>query len=168
MNLSAKGDFPEGVKRTLSWLDQNGIPYQLRGFKAPAHHASEAADLLGCPLGAVVKSLVFQKALGSGILLVLVSGENHVDMDKLSELIREPVRPASPEDVQKATGYPVGAVPPLRMSTSLPVIVDEDLMDYECVWGSAGAVNILMGLHPDDLCSLNQGKIKSIKPVKNK
>jgi len=163
MNLSAKGDTPEGAKQILSVLDRNEIPYQVREFEAPAHHASEAADLLGCPLGAVVKSLLFQKVSSGDFLLVLVSGENRVDIDTLSELVGESVHPASPDDVEKRTGYAVGAVPPFRMKGSFPVIIDESLMAYERVWGSAGAINILLGIHPEDLQNLSQGQIKSIK-----
>lgn len=162
---SSQADLPQEVHQVLSLLDQNQIVYQLRSFEQPAHHAGEAADLLDCPLGAVVKSLVFQKVSKGGILLVLVSGENRVDMDVLRALVGESVRPAHLADVEKKTGYPVGAVPPFGMAGEFPVFVDEDLMGHDVVWSSAGAVNILLGIAPEDLKHLSGGLIERLKEI---
>jgi len=157
--------FPREVQLILSLLEEKKIKYQLRIFKEPAHHASEAADLIGCPLGAVVKSLVFQKDSTGEILLVLVSGKNRVDMEKLNALVGERTHPASPQMVIKKTGYPVGAVPPFGISGALPVFIDEDLQGYDLVWGSAGTVNILLGIAPGDLQYISGGQIVIIKEI---
>ncbi len=157
--------FPREVQPILSLLEEKGIKYQLRIFKEPAHHASEAADLLGCPLGAVVKSLVFQKNSTGEAFLVLVSGENRVDLEKLSAYVGEGVHPASPQDVKQQTGYPVGAVPPFGLAGAFPVYIDEDLHGYDLVWSSAGAVNILLGIAPGDLKELSGGQIENIKEI---
>jgi Cys-tRNA(Pro) deacylase len=156
---SNPADLPCGVNQVLSLLDQNQTVYQLRSFEQPAHHAGEAADLLDCPLGAVVKSLVFQKNTNSEILLILVSGENRVDLDRLRELVGESVHPARPADVLKKTGYPVGAIPPFGMAGEFPVFIDEDLMYHDIVWSSAGVVNILLGIAPEVLERLSGGTI---------
>ncbi len=166
MNSSNKMDVPQGVQQVLSLLDGHHMPYQLRSFEQPAHHASEAADLLSCPLSAIVKSLVFQKVSIGSILLVLVSGKHRVDMDVLRALVGETVRPARPEDVIKMTGYPVGAVPPFGMTGEFPVFIDEDLMDHDVVWGSAGDVNILLGVSPEVLKSLCGGFVVRLKHEK--
>jgi Cys-tRNA(Pro) deacylase len=165
MDLSNEIHIPQGVNQVLSLLEQNQTAYQIRLFKEPAHHASEAADLLGCPLGAIVKSLVFQKDSTREILLVLVSGKNRVDLDKLGDLVVERIHPASPQEVKKKTGYPVGAVPPFSMLGDFSVFIDEDLMDQNLVWSSAGAVNILLGMSPVDLKNLSGGSVEMIKEM---
>jgi Cys-tRNA(Pro) deacylase len=163
MKTPEKTDYPQGVRQVLSILDECQAVYQLRSFDEPAHRASEAAALLACPLGAIVKSLVFQTVSTGEILLVLVSGENRVDLELLSGFVGEPVRPASPKDVQKTTGYSIGAVPPFGMKGEYPVFIDEDLMKHHLVWSSAGAVNILLGISPENLKRLSGGPILALK-----
>ena len=76
--MSEKGrqEFPERVKKVLGFLDSNECDYRVRVVETPAHHARQAAELLNCPLGAIVKSLVFKVRGGHKFFLVLVSGPN--------------------------------------------------------------------------------------------
>jgi len=142
-------------------LDQEN-PYELRAFDTPAHSASQAAELLNCPLGAIVKSLVFQKQASGELFMVLVSGKNRADTEKLSQVVSELVQTAKPKTVHAMTGYPVGAVPPFGFKASLPTIMDVDLLDYEHVWASAGAENMLMQLNPKVLQHLTQAQVDLI------
>lgn len=155
--------YPPGVQDVLNILVENQILIEVRVFDTPARQASQAAALIGCPLGAIVKSLVFEKQTSGDILFVLVSGKNRVDLDLVSQIIGESVRPARPATVLEKTGYPVGAVPPIGVTGDVPVIVDKDLMLYEHVWASAGAENILIKFDPADLLDLSKGKIEAIK-----
>lgn len=145
-------------------LDQE-IPYRLRTFDTPAHSASQAAELLGCPLGAIVKSLVFQKQASGELLMVLVSGKNRVDVQRLNKIVGKDVQPAKPKTVLAITGYPVGAVPPFGFIDTFPVIMDRDLLEYERVWSSAGAENMLMQLEAKALQRITQAQVKQISQV---
>ena len=53
----------------------------MREFPEGTHTAQDAADAIGCPVAAIVKSLVF--TLDGSPILVLVSGANRVDVDAL-------------------------------------------------------------------------------------
>jgi Cys-tRNA(Pro) deacylase len=155
--------YPPGVQEVLNILVENHIPTEVRVFDTPARQASQAAALIGCTLGAIVKSLVFEKQTSSDILLVLVSGVNRADLDVVSQIVGDRVQPAQPATVLEKTGYPVGAVPPIGVKETIPVIMDADLMLHDRVWASAGAENILVRFDPVDLLSLTKGKIKIIK-----
>ena len=156
-------DFPPvAEEKILQFLHENSCDFQLRSFESNAHHASDAAQLLGCSLGAVVKSLVFQNADNGNIALVLVSGENRVDMTKLSQILGFKLQPARPGEINTLTGYPVGAVPPIGVKTHYPVIIDADLMTYKAVWASAGSVHTLIQIKTHDLLSLTQGRVENI------
>ncbi len=139
------------MQSVLQVLIENDVPYELRIFDTPAHQASQAADLLGCPLAAIVKSLVFQKQATGELLMVLVSGKNRADSQKLNQVVGEEVQPAKPKTVLAMTGYPVGAVPPIGVKGVAPVIMDADLMLYEHVWASAGSCNILVKIESHNL-----------------
>jgi prolyl-tRNA editing enzyme YbaK/EbsC (Cys-tRNA(Pro) deacylase) len=136
--------FPEEVSKVLEVLNSQDMDHQVRVFDAPAHHAREAAELLNCPLGAVVKSLVFASKDQEKFVLVLVSGQNRADNQKLSKITGFGVLTAKPERVLALTGYPVGAVPPFGADLELPVIIDQDLMTYQNLWASAGSSHILV------------------------
>ena len=157
--------YPPSVQDVLNILVENHIPIEVRVFDSPARQASQAAALIGCPLSAIVKSLVFEKQTSGDILLILVSGKNRADLDTLSQIIGDRVQPAQPATVLEKTGYPVGAVPPIGIKETVPVIMDADLMRHEQVWASAGAENILIKFDPVDLLNLSKGKIKDIKQI---
>lgn len=153
---------PDAERKILQFLQESGCDFRVRSFGSKAHHASEAAALLDCHLGAVVKSLVFQNVENGKIALVLVSGENRVDMNKLNHILGCEVKPAKPGDIETLTGYPVGAVPPIGVKTHYPVIIDVDLLSYAVVWASAGSVHTLVQIKSNDLLTLTQGRVEKI------
>ena len=65
-----------------------------------------------CPLGAIVKSLVFRA--GAAPLLALVSGDRRADEAQAGRAGRRASwRAPTPAFVRAATGYAIGGVPPL-------------------------------------------------------
>ena len=156
-------EYPEKVINVLKVLDSYDCDYQVRTFEEPAHHAKQAAALLNCPLGAVVKSLVFGIEGQEKYLLILVSGQNKVYRRKLAKIIGKQVYPAKPEKVLSVTGYPVGAVPPFGLRADLPVIIDEDLMNFQNLWASAGSVNALVKFQSSIMDQITNGKVYDIK-----
>lgn len=157
--------FPEEVSKVLEVLNSQDMDHQVRVFDTPAHHAREAAELLNCPLGAVVKSLVFASKDQEKFVLVLVSGQNRADNQKLSKITGFGVLPAKPERVLALTGYPVGAVPPFGADLELPVIIDQDLMTYQNLWASAGSPHILVNFESVILKKITGGQIGDIKEI---
>lgn len=159
MNNQSFDKYPAGVQSTLGYLDQEGLPYLVKVFDAPARSAKEAADLIGCEIGAIVKSLVFLTQESGEPVMVLVSGKNRADLDQLADSLGVPVRIASPQDVLKLTGYAVGAVPPAALGEGGQVFIDEGLMGYPYVWASAGAEHILMQIQPENLLKLSSCEV---------
>lgn len=95
--------------------------------------------------------------------MVLVSGKNRADLQKLNQVIGEEVQPAKPNTVLAMTGYPVGAVPPIGVKGTVLVIMDADLMLYEHVWASAGSSNILVKIKSQNLLKITDGLIETLK-----
>ncbi len=163
MNSRDSRQIPEKVLRVLEVLESLACDYKLRTFETPAHHAKQAAELLECHLGAVVKSLVFEVNAHESFLLVLVSGQNRVDGGKLSKIVGDKVFPAKPDRVLLTTGYPVGAVPPFGLTRRLPVIIDNDLLEFEYLWASAGSKNTLVKFKSSILSDITGGRVCDIK-----
>ena len=76
------------------------------------HTAALAAEALGCEVGAIANSLLFD-ADGAPVL-ILTSGSHRVDTDKVAATIGvSGLRRAKPEFVREHTGQVIGGVSPI-------------------------------------------------------
>ena len=101
------------------------------------HTAALAADALGCEVGAIANSLLFD-ADGSPVL-VLTSGSHRVDTAKTAERIGvASLKRATPEFVREHTGQVIGGVSPIAHPRPVPTWLDSWLERYDVVWAAAG------------------------------
>jgi prolyl-tRNA editing enzyme YbaK/EbsC (Cys-tRNA(Pro) deacylase) len=109
----------------------------VRRLDEPVPTAAAAAAALGCEVGAIANSLVFD-ADGTP-LLVLASGAHRVDTAKVGALVgARRVRRATPEFVLAATGQEVGGVAPVGHPAPLRTVVDVDLAAFPVLWAGGG------------------------------
>lgn len=134
-----------------------GLDVEVREFPDGTHTAQDAADALGCDVAAIVKSLVF--TLDDTPLLVLVSGANRVDVVGLGHRLGGTLGKADARTVKDATGYSIGAVPPLAHATALRTVVDEDLLALEVVWAAAGSASSVFAIDPRRLVEVAEGDV---------
>ena len=99
----------------------------MREFDESTHTAAEAAAAIGCDVAAIVKSLLFEA--DGAPLLVLASGPNRVDTAALGARLGATIGKADAAAVKQATGYSIGAVPPLGHLTPLRTVFDETLLE---------------------------------------
>jgi prolyl-tRNA editing enzyme YbaK/EbsC (Cys-tRNA(Pro) deacylase) len=101
------------------------------------HTAALAAEALGCEVGAIANSLLFDT--GGGPVLILTSGAHRVDTDKVSTRLGLPaLRRAKPEFVREHTGQVIGGVSPIAHPAPVPTYLDSWLRKYDVVWAAAG------------------------------
>lgn len=129
-----------------------GIVIEAREMDESTHTAQQAADAIGCPVAAIVKSLLFRA--GDAYVLVLASGPNRVDTDLVADIVGAPVRMADAKAVKEVTGYSIGGVPPLAHATPLPTVIDETLLGLDEVWAAAGSANSVFPIPPGRLVEL--------------
>jgi len=139
-----------------------GIQIDIRQFDQSTRTAQEAADAIGVSLGQIVKSLVF---LADGQpILVLASGPNRTDIAKLARQAgAQAVRRASAGEVQAATGFAIGGVPPIGHRRPLPIYFDRDLLQYDTVWAAAGTPNTVFAIEPGELAQASGAVIADLK-----
>jgi prolyl-tRNA editing enzyme YbaK/EbsC (Cys-tRNA(Pro) deacylase) len=138
------------VDRVVAALEAGGVGADVRRFEQPVPTAAAAAGVLGCEVGAIANSLVFEA--DGAPLLVLASGAHRVDTAKVAALIgAERVRRASPEFVFAATGQEVGGVAPVGHPEPLRTVVDVDLAAYPVVWAGGGDHYTMFAATYDDL-----------------
>jgi prolyl-tRNA editing enzyme YbaK/EbsC (Cys-tRNA(Pro) deacylase) len=101
------------------------------------HTAQLAADALGCEVGAIANSLVFE-ADGHPLLL-LTSGAHRVDTGKVAaELGVTALKRARPEFVREHTGQVIGGVSPIAHPAGLRTFLDPWLRQHAEIWAAAG------------------------------
>ncbi len=127
---------PSAEKVALA-LREHGVAGEVIELPEPAPTAATAAAQLGCEVGAIANSLVFN-ADGTP-LLVLTSGAHRVDTGRVAELTGSgSVRRADPDFVYAATGQRIGGVAPVGHPQQLHTLVDRWLAQHEVVWAAGG------------------------------
>ncbi|GAA1941764.1 YbaK/EbsC family protein [Nocardioides marmoribigeumensis] len=117
------------------------------------HTAALAAEALGCEVGAIANSLLFDAA-GSPVL-VLTSGRHRVDTAKVAaEQGLPPLKRATPEFVREHTGQVIGGVSPLAHPSPVPTYLDRALRDYPELWAAAGHPAAVFSTTYDELLAL--------------
>lgn len=144
-----------GVSRFLERTE--GLGLQVREMSDTTHTAVDAAAAVGAPVEAIVKSLVF--SVSGEPVLILVSGPNRVDTERVGELLGCPLDKADAQMVKDASGYSIGGVPPFGHSTQMRCLMDEDLMSLEEVWAAAGSARAVFPITPERLKELAQAEL---------
>lgn len=146
------------------FLYDSGIPTHIHEFKSSTRTAREAADNLGCLVEQIAKSIIFETVESSKSILVLASGANRVDEEKISSYVGEEIKKADASFTKKMTGFTIGGIPPFAHKT-LPyqTFIDSDLTNYEHVWAAAGMPSSVFKIKVPDLIFLTQGKVVSIQ-----
>jgi len=152
------------AQRIQNILRQLGSDYKVIEFTGSTRTAQEAADRVGCQLGQIVKSLIFKGRSSNTGILVLTSGVNRVDENKIGHYAGESIGRADPEFVRTVTGFAIGGVPPVGHVQPLKTYIDEDLLQYTDVWAAAGTPNAVFQLPASDLVKITSGKVVQVKP----
>jgi prolyl-tRNA editing enzyme YbaK/EbsC (Cys-tRNA(Pro) deacylase) len=142
--------------RVVAALHAGDVAADVRRFDNPVPTAAAAAAALGCEVGAIANSLVFDA--DGAPLLVLASGAHRVDTGKVAALIGAArVRRASPDFVLAATGQEVGGVAPVGHPAPLRTVVDAALAAFPLLWAGGGDHHTMFSATYDDLLRLTGG-----------
>ena len=147
-----------GYSRKLqSFIKNSNIDAQILYLSKEVKTVEQAMHALGVSKDNIIKSLLFIDSLGEPYL-VIIRGDQNVDTNKLTTATKRPVRMATPKEVLKYTGYPVGGVPPIAFDSPLRTIIDEKVLEKEVVYGGGGSVNALLKVSPKEI-------VKVLKPI---
>mgnify|MGYP000046291958 FL=1 len=125
------------IEKVAAALREHGVSGEITVFAEATPTAATAAAQLGCEVGAIANSLIFD-ADGEP-LLVLTSGAHRVDTGLIAETAGAArVRRATPDFVRAATGQVIGGVAPIGHPAPVRTLVDVWLDRYEVVWAAAG------------------------------
>jgi prolyl-tRNA editing enzyme YbaK/EbsC (Cys-tRNA(Pro) deacylase) len=126
------------------------------------HTAALAAEALGCEVGAIANSLLFDAA-GSPVL-ILTSGAHRVDTALAAERLGVPaLERATPDFVREHTGQVIGGVSPLAHPAPVPTYLDSWLQKYDVVWAAAGHPAAVFSTSYDELLALTGATVVEVE-----
>ncbi len=141
------------IHRFREELTRRGGEGRVVVLDASVHTAALAAQALGCEVGAIANSLLFE--VDGGPLLVLTSGAHRVDTAKVSaHLGSGRLRRATPEFVREHTGQVIGGVSPLGHPAPVRTCIDRSLQAYDVLWAAAGHPAAVFSTSYDELVRL--------------
>ena len=139
-----------------------GIECDITILAADAKTAAAAADQLGCEVGAIANSLVFE--CDGSPLLVMASGAHRVDTDLLARSLgATSIVKANPQLVRSATDQAIGGVAPTGHPRRLRTIVDETLCRYSVLWTAAGTPDSVMPMTYGQLLTITEGVAMQVR-----
>jgi prolyl-tRNA editing enzyme YbaK/EbsC (Cys-tRNA(Pro) deacylase) len=146
-------DLPEASRRLASSIDD--FEMETRIFPEGTKTAEDAARAIGCPVAAIVKSLVFV-LIGPDAseepVVALVPGDLRLDTVKLADAAGATgSRRATLDEARAATGYAAGGTPPFGHVTPLRVFADNRLRRNDPVWAAAGTPTTVFPISLTDL-----------------
>lgn len=132
--------------------ERHGLDLDVREFPGGTKTAAAAADAVGCDVGQIASSLVFD--VDGDLAVVVTSGANRASESKVAAAFdadAAAVSMADPEAVRETVGWAIGGVPPFCHDADLPTLVDETLFEYDAVWAAAGTPQSMFTLAPETL-----------------
>ena len=136
------------AQRVKDALTALGLPMRVMEMPATTRTAQEAADAIGCRVAQIAKSIVFMGKDTGKPVLVIASGVNRVNEQRMAERAGEELRKATPEFVRASTGFAIGGVPPVGFQAPIETWIDEELLLFEEVWAAAGTPFAVFRLDP--------------------
>lgn len=137
-------------------LNSLAIPYQiieipLAPDKKPIRSLEQLLVEHSLDPNQIVRSLLFRTGSDNFVLLAAAGG-GRADWGSLRKLLNERrLTMAQPEEVLEATGFPIGAVPPVALPESVRVLVDDNVFEHDRVVIGSGVLGYALSLSGGDL-----------------
>jgi len=151
----------ESIKMVQQFIAQFDPKLKVLLLDTTARTAKDAAESLGCEVGAIVKSLVFRA--DDTFLICLVAGDKRCSLNKLKKIIRKKdVCMANADEVKVNTGFSIGGVAPIAHLKKLNILIDQSLGKFESVFAAAGHPNSISKIKYNQLVQMTKGEVKEI------
>lgn len=154
-------NLPETAQRVAHLLQSLGHDQPVVMLPETGKTSAEAAAGLGCAVAEIAKSIVFRRLHDDAAVMVVASGINRVDENKVAALVG-PLGKADARFVKEKIGYAIGGVCPIGHLEKTVMLIDEDLLSYAHVWAAAGHPHAVFKLTPQQLKNMTGAPVADI------
>lgn len=137
------------IENVREYLRKYGKDGDILEFQESSATVKEAAADLNTEEARIAKSMSFMTA--DGVIIIVLAGDTKIDNRKFKDIFHEKARMIALEDVENATGHPVGGVCPFAVKEGVKVYLDNSLKRFGTVFPAAGSPNSAIELTPSEL-----------------
>ena len=159
--MSSEQILPETVQRVAAFLQTLGYQLPIMMLPESGKTSVEAAAGIGCSVAEIAKSIVFRRLSDDAAVMVVASGSNRVDEQKVAAIVG-PLGKADARFVKEKIGYAIGGVCPIGHLQKTIMLIDEDLMQYPSIWAAAGHPHAVFKLSPAQLLTMTAAPLAAV------
>ena len=143
-------------------LESAGIEYKIKRHSRDVYTCEDAAKKRGVKIEQIVKTMIVKKPDGE-LIVILIPGNKRLNTKKLAKILGcKKVQIAPKEEVEKATGYKIGAIAPIGVKREMKIYMDKDVLKEEIVDISSGRPDAGIELKSEDLAKVTKAEIINI------
>ena len=149
--------------RVTEILDRNRIKYKVKPHSRKVYTCQEAAAERGVKVNQIVKCMIV-KDLEDDFYIALLPGDKKLNLKKLAKILNQKkVKIASKKEVERITGYILGAVSPVGIKRKdIQFYFDRSIMDEDHIDISSGRADAGIELKSGDLLDLLRPQLVDI------
>lgn len=160
-NQSQQSDSVQRVAQLLKDMNHDKTIVML---PSTGRTSAEAAESLGCQVAEIAKSIVFRRVSDDAAVMVIASGANRIDEQKVSAIVGD-IGKANAKFVRDRIGYAIGGVCPIGHTTKSVILLDQDLFAFDTVWAAAGHPHAVFSMTPAQLRAMTNAPVVDIAAV---
>jgi Cys-tRNA(Pro)/Cys-tRNA(Cys) deacylase len=147
-----------GKTIVMRTLEAKGVPYTYHEHTRKQYTAEGVAEDLDIPVGWVVKAMIVARS-NRDFALVVVPGDRQLSLKKVADALDDKdVAMATERDVQRVTGFQVGAVSVAGLRRKdIAAFVDQGVLALEQAFISSGRPDAGLAVAPQDLLRAIEG-----------
>lgn len=158
---NAPAALPDTAQRVADLLAALGHDKPVVLLPATGKTSAEAAAGLGCSVAEIAKSIVFRRVSDDAAVMVVASGANRVDEQKVAAIVGA-LGKADAKFVRERIGYAIGGVCPIGHLHKSVMLIDEDLLKFDSVWAAAGHPHAVFNLTPRQLLAMTGAPVADV------
>jgi Cys-tRNA(Pro) deacylase len=134
------------------FLKAHQVAYTPHPYAYEAHGGtSVSARELGVSEHAVIKTLIFEDEHAKP-LIILMHGDCTVSTKELARQIPcKQVKPCTPEVANRHTGYLIGGTSPFGTKKTMPVYIEQTILELPQIYINGGRRGFLVSLNPQEI-----------------
>ena len=161
---NAPAVLPDTAQRVADLLAALGHDKPVVLLPATGKTSAEAAAGLGCSVAEIAKSIVFRRVSDDAAVMVVASGANRVDEQKVAALVGA-LGKADAKFVRERIGYAIGGVCPIGHLQKTVMLIDQDLLQFDSIWAAAGHPHAVFNLTPQQLLQMTGAPVADVADI---
>jgi prolyl-tRNA editing enzyme YbaK/EbsC (Cys-tRNA(Pro) deacylase) len=143
------------IESVKTHFETEKLPLEVLEMKTSTATVELAAAALGVEPARIAKTMAFR--LKDEDILLVAKGDVRVDNKKFKMAFEQKAKFIKADEVETATGHPVGGVCPFGLAKPLKVYLDESLKVFDYVYPAGGGANTAVKIDVDYLAEVTCG-----------